>query len=103
MLICLGGLEEVRLREKTSASGSFLSYEVLCIIYSFQAVDLGTLPSLNVWAECWFSIFFFIEYQLPLLPEQLCLVLGSKCLLELRMASLGKLIGFFSFFFLVLG
>lgn len=92
-LLCCCALEEVSLREKTSASGSLILFYISNILYHLliSAVDLGTLPSPNG-RQPFVLVWFFTEHQFPLLPQRLRLVLGSKCFLELRSASLGKLV-----------
>lgn len=88
-------LEEVSLREKTSASGSF-------IFFYIKNLESSTHFKLSTWELChpqmcgqgFVLVWFLTKHQLPPLPGQLCLVLSSKCFLELWTASSGKFLGF---------
>lgn len=52
----------------------FLLYWISYIIYSLQAVDLGTLPSSNVWAGFCFGL---VSYQTPASSAAWTAVFGS--------------------------
>ena len=88
-------LEEVSLRERTSASGSFIFFYIKNLVSS-------THFKLSIWELChpqmcgqgFVLVWFLTKHQLPPLPEQLCFVLSSKCFLELWTASLGKFLEF---------
>lgn len=92
LFFCFYALEEVGLRENTSASGSFILY----INYHLPSTPF----KLWIWELChrWmcrqsFVLFwFFYRITASSATRTAVLVLGSKCFLELRTASLGKLV-----------